>query len=302
MTEQEKIAIANAKIVFIVAVSGCGKSFTGDYLHFMHGYTHVDGDGPIKNCHIPRNKELTVGCFTTGLTYVLKGEDGPEEVWQPYYSEIVKNTIEAAKYSDKVVLSHAAYRQSQREFTVEKLVEGGATRGNITVLELLINPDVKLKGSYYRTKEQMENDGTTVGDNMRALGWKGVGDVTCAEYIEIMKEIRPHIASNGAWEEIPMGFGKTVDISGRDMTHLDGVDEALGLVGKRNNTTLTFEEIRDKVKTFEQQRDEEFASTGAQAIMYKIIKDITDGSVDDEDKGGNVIVATDTEEVSELVS
>ena len=43
MTEEEKKSIANAKIVYVVAVSGCGKSFTGDYLHLMHGYTHVDG-------------------------------------------------------------------------------------------------------------------------------------------------------------------------------------------------------------------------------------------------------------------
>ena len=39
--DQERIA--SAKIVYIVAVSGCGKSFTGDYLETMHGFHHVDG-------------------------------------------------------------------------------------------------------------------------------------------------------------------------------------------------------------------------------------------------------------------
>jgi len=300
MTEQEKIAISNTKIVFVVAVSGCGKFFTGDYLHSMHGYTHVDGDGPVKNCHIPRNKELTVNFFTNGLTYVIKGEDGPEELWQPYYSEIVKNTIEAAKHSNTVVLSHAAYRQSQRDFTLEKLVEGGATRGNITVLELMIDLDVKLEGLYYRTKEQLENGGMTIGDNMRVGGWEGVGDATCAEYIEYQKKEYPEFAGTGAYEDMPSGYGKTVDVSGRDMTHLDGVDEALGLVGKRNNKTLTFEEIRDKVKTFEQKRDEEFASTGAQEILYKIIEEINGESIDDEGKGDNVIVASDAEEQDKI--
>jgi ABC-type nitrate/sulfonate/bicarbonate transport system ATPase subunit len=43
MTDQEKIAIASAKIVYVLAVSGCGKSFTGDYLGVMHGFHHVDG-------------------------------------------------------------------------------------------------------------------------------------------------------------------------------------------------------------------------------------------------------------------
>jgi len=300
MTEQEKIAISNTKIVFVVAVSGCGKSFTGDYLHSMHGYTHVDGDGPIRNCHIPRNRELVVGFLKCMVQHFLKGEDGPEELWQPYYSEIVKNTIEAAKYSDKIVLSHATYRQSHREFVMDKLVEGGATKGNITVLELMVNPDVKLKGLYYRTKEQMENGEMTIGDNMRTHGWEGEGNINCDEYTQFMKKKYPEFAGNGAYVEIPSGYGKTVDVSGRDMTHLDGVDEALGLVGKRNNTTLTFEEIRDKVKTFEQKRDEEFASTGAQEILNKIIQDVTGESVDEEDKGDNVIVATDTEEQEKI--
>jgi len=80
-----------------------------------------------------------------------------------------------------------------------------------------------------------------------------------------------------------------VDVSGRDMTHLDGVDEALGLVGKRNNKTLTkFEEIRDKVKTFEQTRDKNMAATGAGEICLKIIKEAMGGDdVDDENEEEN---------------
>jgi len=288
-TEQEKIEqenISNCQIVYVVAVSGCGKSFTGDYLHLMHGYSHVDGDGPVKNCHIPRNKELTIGMFTNGMTYIVKGEDGLEELWQPYQSEIAKDTIEAAKNSDKVVLSHATYRQTHREFTVDQLVEGGATRENITILQLMVDPDVKLKGSFYRTKEQSENAGITMGDNMRTHGWEGVGDGTLAEYVKFMKETMPDHAGNDAFEDIPNGYGKTVDVSGRDMTHLDGVDEALGLVGKRNNKTLTkFEEIRDKVKTFEQTRDKNMAATGALEVCGKIMKEAFGGDdVDDENE------------------
>jgi len=295
-TEQEKIAIANATIVFVVAVSGCGKSFTGDYLHSMHGYTHVDGDGPIKNSHIPRNKELSFDLFTNGFTYVMKGEDGPEELWQPYYDEIAKNTIEAAKHSDKIVLSQAAYRQSHREFVLDKLVEFGATRENITVLELMIDPDVKLKGLYCREKGQCEMGGITQGDSMRAQGWEGAGEITCAEYIKFMKEKRPEFFGNNAYVEIPIGFGKKVDVSGRDITHLDSVDEALGLVGKRKDKNLSFEDIRDKVKVVDQKRDKDMIVSGAGEEISKFIKEIMGGSIDDEDKTDDIIVATDTEE------
>jgi len=260
--------------------------FIADYLHLMHGYSHVDGDGPVKNCHIPRNKELTIGMFTNGMTYIGKGEDGVEELWQPYQSEIAKDTIEAAKNSDKVVLSHATYRQTHREYTVDQLVEGGATRENITILQLMVDPEVKLKGSFYRTKEQSENAGITMGDNMRTHGWEGVGDGTLAEYVKFMKETMPDHAGNDAFVDIPNGYGETVDVSGRDMTHLDGVDEALGLVGKRNNTTLTkFEEIRDKVKTYEQVRDENMAANGAHEIFNKIFKEVLGGDdIDDENE------------------
>merc|ERR1719272_2265392 len=132
MTEQEAERIADAKIVYVVAVGGCGKTFTGDYLHAMHGYDHVDGDGPLKNCHLPKNREMTVGVMTCLLVHYAKKEDGPEETWHPYFGELAHQTIEAAKQSNQVVLSHLTYRQVHREFVVEKLVEGGATRENIT--------------------------------------------------------------------------------------------------------------------------------------------------------------------------
>jgi len=190
----------------------------------------------------------------------------------------------------------------EREFIVDKLVEGGATRGNITVLELMINPDVKMKGLYYRSKELMVNGGMTIGDRMRIDGWEGVGDATCAQFIEFQKKEHPNVAGNGTFEKIPSGYGKTVDVSGRDMTHLDGVDEALGLVGKRNNTTFTFEEIRGKVKVIDQKREEDMIANGAGEEIAKIIKKIMDGNIDDEDKEDDVVVATDTDEQNQIMA
>ncbi|OEU08599.1 hypothetical protein FRACYDRAFT_249491 [Fragilariopsis cylindrus CCMP1102] len=274
--DQERIA--SAKIVYIVAVSGCGKSFTGDYLETMHGFHHVDGDFPAKNCHIPKHKELTTSVLKCYFSYVNKEEgpeDGPEELWKPYFEEIANQTIDAAKKgSDQhVVLSHATYRQAWREFVVKKLIEGGIKGDNITVLYLTINPDVKLKGLYYRSKTQIENGGMTLGDFMRTQGWEGDGDITLPEYMAFIKETDPKSAGNDTFQEIPDGYGKTVDVSGRDMSHLDGVDDALGLVGKRNDQTLTFEEIRDKVKVVDQKRDEDMAANGGIEIFaYPSIK------------------------------
>jgi len=288
MTDQDRIA--SATILYVVGGHGYGKTFTGDYLAAMHDYSHIDGDGPLKNCGIPENKEMTTNMLDVGFKYVPEGEDGPEELWQPYYEEIVKQTIEAAKYSDKVVLSHATYRQGYREYVVEKLVEGGATKENITVLNLTIDPEVRLKGLYHRTKFQIEAGGMTMGDHMRTLGWEGGGEPTCSDYIENSKMNNPNWNSKGAFQELPDGYecGKIVDASGRDMTHLDGIDKALGLVGKRNDKTLTFEEIRDKVKPIDAQRDLDMDDISMREVV-KIFKrfagkgDDSDTNNDDDD-------------------
>jgi hypothetical protein len=229
-------------------------------------------------------------------------EDGPEELWKPYFEEIANQTIDAAKKgSDQhVVLSHATYRQAWREFFVKKLIEGGVKEENITVLYLTINPDVKLKGLYYRSKTQMENGGITLGDFMRTQGWEGDGDITLSEYIAFMTEKHPKEVTNDTFQEIPDGYGKTVDVSGRDMSHLDGIDDALGLVGKRSDKTLTFEEIRDKVKVVDQKRDKDFAATGALEIVSKLFAELTNDNDNDNDNNGDEVVNSTEEELEKI--
>jgi hypothetical protein len=180
-------------------------------------------------------------------------------------------------------------------------------------LLLTIDSDVKLKGLYYRTKEQLENSGMTMTDSFKAGGWEGEGDVTLPIYIKVMKEMYPHYALNNTFEDVPDGFyGKTVvDVSGRDMSCLDGIDNALGLVGRRNDapSTLTFEEIRDKVKLVDQNRDKEFSSTGSQEISHEIIEEIAekikeDGKEEDDndDNDVDVIVVVDDKNDLEIIA
>jgi hypothetical protein len=285
--------------------------FSSDNILFIFfvWYLNLTQDGPLKNCHIPKNEEMTFGFWTCLQNGALSGkdEDGPKELWEPYFDELASQTIDAAKNSDQVVLTHATYRQSWRECVVTKLLEGGAKKENITVLLLTIDPDVKLTGLFYRTTKQLENSGMTMTDAFRAKGYDGP-EVTLPVYIKIIKDKYPHYASNDTFEDVPDGFfGKTdVDVSGRDMSHLDGVDNALGLVGKRNDaySTLTFEEIRDKVKAVDQKRDEEWSATGAQEILEKIMEKVTeDGEEDDNvDNDDNDVVGVDNTEELEKVA
>ena len=81
-----------------------------------------------------------------------------------------------------MVLSQTSLRQAYREYVVKKLIEGGAKRENIQVLELRIDPDVKLTGLYYRTKDHIEYAGKTITDEFKRKGWDGEGPFTVDEY------------------------------------------------------------------------------------------------------------------------
>ena len=58
---------------------------------------------------------------------------------------MAKLTLEAAKHSDKVVLTFAAYCQTYRDLLFKKLVERGASKDNLALIVVLtIDFDVKI--------------------------------------------------------------------------------------------------------------------------------------------------------------
>lgn len=85
----------------------------------VHGYKHVDGDGPIKHCAvIPKYREMSKNLICTfGVGPLLS-----KELWAPYYEEIAKQTVNAAQDHDKVVLTHATYLQEARDVVIETIV------------------------------------------------------------------------------------------------------------------------------------------------------------------------------------
>lgn len=308
--------IAKCKIVYVWAAPGSGKSFTGDYLKVMHSFDHVDGDFPLKRLDLnPELYKRITFDFFKGAHSVGWKEDGPKELWEPYYKVIADATVEAAKKSTagKVVLSHATNRQGIREYVVNVLLEGGASSQNITVLELTIDMKVKLQGLYHRLKFQAEQCGITLGDYLRSTGWDDGGDTdkepTISDYMEWQVKRNDIFSNNTLYQGCPddYPYGKAVDVSGRNMSHLDNVDTALGLVGQRNDKTLSFEEIRDTVKLLDAARDAEMGKHGQTVmklmekgeesgkslkedgtdITYDDLKDYIDG-VDEVDEGANI--------------
>lgn len=275
----------NAKtIVFCVANSGTGKTFTGDYLETVHGYTHVDGDLPIRNSHIPKYKALLDQIIVLFSKYI--NEVGPDELWQPYMGEIARMAVEAAKNSDKVVLTFACLHQEWRDFIMNILKDGLSEEDNVSMLYLTIDEDVKLEGLYYRTKRGAEVVGLTISDYVRTCGWDpdGEGDISVEEFKKFSKNTPGQLGYLVC--DDPPSHAKVVDVTGRDVTALDGVDKALGL-GRDPN--LSYEEIIEKVLAVDHKRDEamaehfdEDAHNEAMAKMNNMAKEKSE--IDDEIK------------------
>merc|ERR1712086_57561 len=126
---------------------------------------------------------------------------------------------------------------------------------------------------------------------MRASGWDSKGEPTISDYLDYTKEKDPNWNKNsGGFMNVPEGYKylKVVDVSGRDMSHLDGVDKALDLFGERNNELMTFEEIRDEVKPLDAKRDEAMGENFQTIMeMFADAHGLTNGTEVDKSKYDN---------------
>eukprot|EP00984_Skeletonema_dohrnii_P010616 scaffold4137_cov126-Skeletonema_dohrnii-CCMP3373.AAC.7 len=243
--------IKSAQIVYVFGPPGTGKnhllhrstwqSFTGDYMTVIHDYHHVDGDIPLKHMTlVPEYKEIAEKQF-------IEGD------WEPYFSELARLTLEAAKDNDKVVLSHATDKNDPRDHVIKKLIEGGASEDNITIIQLTIDARVKARGLYHRTARMAEQSGMTM-----------TGEMTEERYIDMCLEAEDENAD--FFEVHPKAI--MVDISGRDVTHFDNVDKALGLT---RSTELPYESICAKVKPIDEARDKIVMESGFMEAFAEIL-------------------------------
>lgn len=252
-TNHNNLSNNASKIAFVMAPSGTGKTFTGDYLACMHGYEHVDGDVPLKNGHLPHYTDMAQKFWTVFCEYLSKNEDGPEEMWHPYFDELARMTLKATETSEKVVLTHATYRQAWQEYVIQKLVDGGVSPDQISIVALTIDEDVKLRALYLRTREMLKDAGVTLEKHCRdQYGWEGEGEITYEEFASFAKG---DALQSAVFQDPPAG-STSVNVSSRNFDTLDAIDEALGL-GKRT-AGEKYEEIVSRVKAIDAKRDEEY--------------------------------------------
>ncbi|KAL7536965.1 hypothetical protein ACHAWF_005610 [Thalassiosira exigua] len=265
------MAIGTASIVYVIAEAGTGKSFSGDYLAVVHGIKHVDGDSPLKNVHLPKNREIVKSLFKAGMIFEKTGEF-KEELWGPHCDEWARLTLEAAKDHDRVVFTHATGTNMERDHYIKKLVEGGVPRENITLVQLTIDLDVKYRGLYYRTLIQfgVDSGGMTMEDVCKSWGWEFEGGMTADKFVECSKKFPSYFKDSEKYFEDRADAVK-VDVSGRDITHCDNLDAALGLT---RSSDWTYQGICDEVKPVDEQRDRDMVANGMHDILPEIAAEL----------------------------
>lgn len=181
-----------------------------------------------------------------------KDLEGFEEYWGPLNKSKVDATLEAAKTNDKVVITYADGLSITREYVMHKLKEDGAT--NITMLYLTLDEDKKLEELYHRQKRQFEAMGFSLEDWAKTKGWDGSEgeELPMEEFKKIA--IQPGEVGNMGPFEDPPPYAKIVDVTERDATTMDKIDETLGL---HRSGEESYEEIVKKVRERDFKRDEE---------------------------------------------
>jgi len=145
--------IATPQIVFVVAMPGKGKTFTGNYLEQYHDFQHIDGDLPLRTCDKPEIESMVRKLSTPTFKYPecsnprnVDFDEKTKEYWGPYFDHLAENVLEAAKANDKVVITFAVCANIMGTHFIDKLKEGGAE--NITMLVLTMDERKKLEGLY----------------------------------------------------------------------------------------------------------------------------------------------------------
>ena len=244
-----------------------GKTFTGDYLEAIRGWKHVDGDIPLRmKDRVPEYQDMFEQFSKTG-NYADRDEEWKEnEGWKPYFSELVRLTLEGAKYSDKgkgVVLTHATFRALTRSFVCKQLIDAGAK--DVTMVFLECDFDAHMQALWKRYERFAKVGNTTIEELFKRYGIEGIVDFDA--FVEY--QIQFGSSYQGPQESVDHKPFHVVDVTAKDVTVLDSIDKAVDIIqqegeesssrrsGGGDSTLLTYEEIVEKIKNVDVKRDKD---------------------------------------------
>jgi len=177
---------------------------------------------------------------------------GAEDYYQPFFFELAQLLLEAAKTSQKCVLTQATFDPKCRLLICKYLKEAGVKNDNFTMIFLEIDPDVHNKAAWKRFNFQAECSDCTLEEFFEGFKIPGVKDFD--SFVAIFQEgMNNKIYTAPQEQEKPYVL---VDVSARDVTVLDQYDKVLGLNAR--SSELTYDEMIEKIVATDKKRDVEW--------------------------------------------
>jgi gluconate kinase len=197
--------------------SGAGKTFTGDYLSVVCGFSHVDGDD-LYWSQEDGDKALFPNLIKA-FGFWFEGKSAPPELWHPYFLRQCARAREAeAGGAKNVAVSLTVYHRETRDFVRQQLPD------HVFVL-LRCGRDELLRRSRVRFAEFAKARGETLEEAWAAThgGALYTEEVWEAETTSIMRGLMP-------LDQDELGSGKAIEIEVTEGgAHWAKLHEALGL-------------------------------------------------------------------------
>jgi len=261
--DEHKKMIESTQFAFIVAKSGVGKSFTGDYLETIRGWKHIDGDFPFKNADKSPEYRDIVDQMSGKGKYSEEGKEwDPTKGWKPYMTELARLTLEGAKGNNKVVLTFACFTVPARLFLRQLLIDAGAK--DISMIFLECDFDAHMDAVWKRQLRLVEQSDTTLEEMFKEWGIEGIVDF---ESFVVFQKGFGSLYQEPNDSEMPF---KIVDNTAKDMTVLDSYDMVLGIQDKYRGD-FTYGQLVEKIKEADIKRDQEWMDLKAGTAEEKEI-------------------------------
>jgi len=244
----------------MVASSGVGKTFSGDYLEAIRGWKHIDGDIILKQSE--SNPEYKDAMEQLTSWWVDKAAQGEEYVdtggWKAHFKILARLTLEGARDSDTVVVTYVAYKSQWRAAFRQYLIDAGAK--DVSTVVLHCDFDALMQAVWKRTNRLADQAGTTVEELMKTFHHPGVVDFD--SFVKFEKDYFPEFDEPDESEQ-PY---KILDVTAKDVTVMDSLDEAFGIEKNKSRGDLTYEEMVEKIQAIDAKRDQAFLDSKNDAI------------------------------------
>ena len=245
--------LQNIPIVYVVAQSGVGKTYVGDYLEVVRGWKHIDGDEIFKNPPSPEDKAVK---DELDAAYTDSDDIGRMiAAWMAYMKAVANLTLEGVRTANEetcegIVVTHASYFSVLRNALKEHLLKAGAE--DILTVFLRCEQESHMKSIFRRSQRQADQAGCSLETYFKLQHKKHIVDFD--SFVEWYQDdyLPPFEPPN---RDVDTPFN-VIDVTAKDVTVMDEIDDAFGIDPSLSRLGgISYEELVQKIKQRDEERD-----------------------------------------------